>query len=172
MKLHIILLMLLSLAALIGSNFIFGNSLIESHYVVQKQNVDMGFFVLSPHIASLFFVVPITLLTGFLLNRFIVFSESNLPAGVQLFRYLSVWLMNLLLTYLMMKLFVDMLDFYPTPSRVLTMAISVLFSKQLLAYPAVTYIDAMIARFLLNLLTSFFKFIYNFCLLKIYSLVV
>ena len=33
-------------------------------------------------------------------------------------------------------------------------AISVMFSKQLLAYPAVTYVDAILARFILNILTQ------------------
>lgn len=33
-------------------------------------------------------------------------------------------------------------------------AVSVMFSKQLLAYPAVTYVDAILARFILNTLTQ------------------
>jgi len=41
------------------------------HFIVQKQNVDLGIIVLSSHIASLFFVFPITLVTGFLLNNYI-----------------------------------------------------------------------------------------------------
>src|SRR5690554_7532268 len=49
------------------------------NFIFAKQNVDLYFVVLSPHIASLFFVFPITFTTGFLLQKFITFEKSNLP---------------------------------------------------------------------------------------------
>lgn len=98
------------------------------HFVVQKQDVDLGYFVLSGHIASLFFVFPITLVTGFLLNKYITFQLSEIPGWTQFFRYLTVALGALAISYLCMKFFVDILGFYPTPSRVLTIGISVVYS--------------------------------------------
>lgn len=98
------------------------------HFIFAKQNVDLFFVVLSPHIASLFVVFPITFTTGFLLNRYITFSGSNLPWRTQFFRYLLVGLGALLLSYLLMKLFVDYWSFYPTPSRLLIVVIAVLYS--------------------------------------------
>src|SRR5690554_4308240 len=58
------------------------------NFIFLKQNVDLGLIVLSPHIASLFFVFPITFTTGFLLNKHITFQGSPLPSRVQVFRYL------------------------------------------------------------------------------------
>jgi putative flippase GtrA len=98
------------------------------HFVFAKQNFDLLFVVLSPHIASLFLVFPITFCIGFLLNRFIVFSESNLPIKKQFVRYLGVGLTALFLSYVCMKTLVDFLGLYPTPSRLLTILIVVLFS--------------------------------------------
>ncbi len=98
------------------------------HYVFAKQDVDLSLVVLSPHIASLFFVFPITFVVGFLLNRFIVFPESNIPAWTQLSRYLGVGLIALLISYVTMKFLVDGLGFYPTPSKVLSIGVTIIFS--------------------------------------------
>ncbi|MDP4797283.1 MAG: GtrA family protein [Crocinitomicaceae bacterium] len=98
------------------------------HYIFAKQDVDLSLVVLSPHIASLFFVFPITFVVGFLLNRFIVFPESNIPAWTQLSRYLGVGLIALLISYVTMKFLVDGLGFYPTPSKVLSIGVTIIFS--------------------------------------------
>ena len=113
-----------------GSNLVLDTCLyfVCYHFIFDKQNLDLFFVVLSPHIASLFFVFPITFINGFLLNRFIVFSESNLPMKIQFFRYLTAGAITLLISYLSLKLLVDVLLFYPTPSRFLTIIITVLFS--------------------------------------------
>lgn len=98
------------------------------HFILYKQNIDLVIVVLSPHIASLFFVFPITFCIGFLLNRFIVFSESNLTISTQFIRYLGVAIITLLISYFSMKLLVEIFGFYPTPSKLLTTIITVLFS--------------------------------------------
>jgi len=113
-----------------GSNLVLDTVLyfVVFQFLVSKQNIDLGVVVLSPHIASLFFVFPITFCVGFLLNRYIVFSESILPVKVQFFRYLLVGLLALFISYGSMKLLVDILLFYPTPSRLVTIVITVLVS--------------------------------------------
>jgi len=113
-----------------GSNLVLDTVLyfIIFQFLVSKQNIDLGIVVLSPHIASLFFVFPITFSIGFLLNRYIVFPESILPAKVQFFRYLLVGLLALFISYGSMKLLVDVLLFYHTPSRLVTIVITVLVS--------------------------------------------
>lgn len=113
-----------------GSNLVLDSVLyfLAFHFITQKQNIDLGIVVLSPHIAALFLVFPITFMVGFLLNRYIVFPDSNLPVFTQFFRYLSVGIMALVLSYLAMKLLVDLLGLYPTPSRVLATIMTVLFS--------------------------------------------
>ncbi len=113
-----------------GSNLVFDIFLyfVFYNFVFEKENVNLYFLVLSPHIASLFAVFPITFTTGFLLNKFITFEDSELPWNVQIFRYFLVGMGALLLSYLSMKLLVDVLKFYPTPSRFLTVIITVSYS--------------------------------------------
>ena len=113
-----------------GSNLVLDTTLyfVFFQFILAKQNLDLSIVVLSPHIASLFFVFPITFMMGFLLNRYVVFTESKLPFKTQLIRYLTVGIIALLLSYFSMKLFVDVLLFYPTPSRLLSIVITVLFS--------------------------------------------
>ena len=112
-----------------GSNMVLDTMLyfICFHYIFDKQIFDIFTVVLSPHIASLFFVFPITFCFGFLLNRYIVFSDSKLPMWIQFSRYLSVGIAALIISYFSMKILVDIFHFYPTPSRVLTIIITVIF---------------------------------------------
>lgn len=113
-----------------GGNMLFDLVLyfIFFHFVLRKQEIDLFFIVLSPHIASLFFVFPITFVTGFLLNKFITFQDSNLSGKTQLIRYLLVAIGAIVLSYICMKILVDLMGFYPTLSRLLTMVISVIYS--------------------------------------------
>ena len=113
-----------------GGNLLFDIFLyfIFYNFIFEKQNVDLHFVVLSPHIASLFFVFPITFTTGFLLNRYIAFADSNIPWDVQCFRYFIVGMGALLLSYASMKFLVDFLGFYPTPSKMLTVVVTVGYS--------------------------------------------
>lgn len=117
-------------AACGGGNLVFDTLLyfIFYNFIFAKQNVDLVLVVLSPHIASLFVVFPITFVTGFLLQKFITFESSNLPWKVQFFRYFLVGMGALLLNYICLKIFVDGLGFYPTPSKVLTAFIVVAYS--------------------------------------------
>lgn len=113
-----------------GSNFVFDTLLYYAffHYVFKKENVDTGLFVLSSHIASLFAVYPITLLSGFLLNKYITFTSSTLKSTIQLKRYILVSFGAILIVYVFMKLFVDVLGYYPTPSKILTTVVAVIYS--------------------------------------------
>ncbi len=117
-------------AACGGSNLVFDIILyfIFYNFIFAKHNVDLHFVVLSPHIASLFFVFPITFVTGFLLQKFITFEESNLPWKVQILRYFLVGMGALVLSYICMKILVDLFGFYPTPSKILTVFVTVAYS--------------------------------------------
>ncbi len=98
------------------------------HYVLFQEDLDLNVVVLSSHIAALFIVFPITFTTGFLLQKYVTFWESNLKSGVQLYRYFLVSMGAIVISYLLMKLFVDVMGIYPTPSKILTIAISVVYS--------------------------------------------
>ncbi len=98
------------------------------NFVFRHNNLDLNFVTISPHIASLIVVFPITLLTGFWLAKHISFKESTIRGSKQLIRYISVVLANLLINFVCLKLFVDFCGFYPTPSKMLTTFITVAFS--------------------------------------------
>ncbi len=98
------------------------------NFVLQHQMVNLGIVTLSSHIASLCIVFPITLLTGFWLNRYVTFTQSSLRGRKQLFRYCVIVAVNLLVNYFGLKLFVDVCGFYPTPSKMLVTIITVAIS--------------------------------------------
>ena len=83
---------------------------------------------LTPHILTFLIVFPITLLTGFWLNRNITFTQSSLRGYKQLWRYILIVALNLLVNYLGLKLCVDILGFYPTPSKMLITLVTVAIS--------------------------------------------
>ncbi len=98
------------------------------NFVLDKQMLHLKFVTLSPHIASLIIIFPITVLTGFLLQKYVTFTASLLRGHVQLFRYFLVVIANLLINYIGLKLLVDGLHFYPTPSKMIITVFTVIFS--------------------------------------------
>jgi putative flippase GtrA len=98
-------------------NFVFKNSL---HRV--------GPLTFSPHIATFFAVFPVTTVTGFLLQKYVTFTASRLGGGRQLARYVLVVFTNLLINYAGLKIFVDCLHFFPTPSKTIITVITVICS--------------------------------------------
>lgn len=98
------------------------------NFVLDKQNLDLGSIVISPHIAAFIIAFCISFPTGFWLMRSIVFSDSVLRGRVQLFRYFLLVAVCILLNYVFLKLFVEQWGIYPTPSKLLTTVIVVSFS--------------------------------------------
>lgn len=101
--------------------------------ILQHRMLHLGIVTLSSHIASLGIKLPIVFLTGFLLQKYVTFSYSELQGRIQLFRYLVVFLINLTINYIGLKLLVDYFGFYPTPSNmiisILTVGISYFSQK-------------------------------------------
>lgn len=101
---------------------------ISYHYIFNERNFDLGFIVISPHIAALCLVFPITFFNGFLLNKYVAFKESPLRGRIQLFRYGLSVVGALAMNYALMKIFVETLNIFPTPSKILTTGITVIYS--------------------------------------------
>lgn len=97
-------------------------------YVIAGRYLDLGFVVMSPHIATLFIQFPVTFLTGFWLNRNVTFSLSTLSGGTQLFRYVLQNAGAFLLSYLLMKLFVEAVHLYAPLAKPVTDAVVVVYS--------------------------------------------
>lgn len=98
------------------------------HYIIAERFIDLSFVVVSPHIASLILVFPITFFTGFWLNRNIAFRVTEFSSRRQLIRYALSVIGSILINYACMKLFVEQLNIWPTPSKILTTIISVVYS--------------------------------------------
>lgn len=98
------------------------------HFVVAKRLVDLGFVVLSPQIATLVPVFPITFFTGFWLNRHVAFRTPPAHTSRLFFRYALSVGGSILLTYGIQKLLTHVCGFWATPSNVVTYAIVSLYS--------------------------------------------
>ncbi|MDB5015454.1 MAG: hypothetical protein JWQ84_286 [Mucilaginibacter sp.] len=101
---------------------------VSYNFIFKKHNAAIGHIILSPHIASLFFAFCFSLPSGFYLNRYIVFQQSGLKRRTQLIRYLLVVLICVVFNYILMKFFVDYLGWYPTPAKILTTVLVIVFS--------------------------------------------
>ena len=98
------------------------------HFIIAERFIDLGVVVVSPHVASLVIVFPITFFTGFWLNRNVAFQATHLGQGRQLWRYALSVLGSLLLNYVCLKFFVEICDIWPTPAKAATTAVSVIYS--------------------------------------------
>ncbi|HOI79045.1 MAG TPA: GtrA family protein, partial [Petrimonas sp.] len=98
------------------------------NYIIQKQFVPLGFVTISPHIAALLITFPVTLFSGFLLQKYVTFTSSDLRGKEQLVRYMAVVGVNLLINYFGLKLLVEVLHLYPTPSKMVVTLICTIFS--------------------------------------------
>ncbi len=94
------------------------------NFIFDKQNVDLGFVTVSPHVAALGISLPVNFLLGFWLQRNISFKKSPLRGHVQLIRHLTIAMIALVITYLFTKLFVDVCHIYPTIAQIIIYCIT------------------------------------------------
>ena len=60
--------------------------------------------------------------------KYVVFTDSKMKGRVQLFRYFMLYVFNLGLNYVLLRLFVESFKIYPTFAQIITTVIIVLFS--------------------------------------------
>ena len=111
-------------------NFVIGHDLVNIQFTIHNLQFSQA---ITPHIATLCIVFPITLLTGFWLQKYVTFTRSNLPGFKQFARYVTIVAINLAVNYFGLKLCVEGWGWYPTPSKMvitlITVAISYLGQK-------------------------------------------
>ena len=105
------------------------------NYAYGASNVDLGFVVISPHIAAFITEFPITFTIGFLLAKYITFTASTLQGYRQLIRYGLTVCGSILLNYLLLRLFneivfvdSDFIGFWGMLSKIITMVIVIVYS--------------------------------------------
>ena len=98
------------------------------HYIIAERFINLGFIVVSPHVAALILVFPITFFTGFWLNRNVAFRATTFGQGKQLLRYALSVVGSIILNYVCIKLFVEVCHIWATPAKALTTVVSVVYS--------------------------------------------
>jgi putative flippase GtrA len=98
------------------------------HFILKKQILDLNIISISPHIASFLIVFPITFITGFILSKYITFPESQIRRRIQFFRYGLTVIGSIFLNYVLLKLFVEQFNIFPTPSKIITAIIVIAYS--------------------------------------------
>ena len=99
------------------------------NFVFKDRIMDLGFIAFSPHIAAFIIIFPVITLFGFLLQKYVTFTNStDLRGRVQLMRYILIVLANILINYVGLKILVDGLDFFPTPSKMIITVFTVICS--------------------------------------------
>lgn len=98
------------------------------HYIVALRYINLGVVVISPHVAALIIVFPITFFTGFWLNRNVAFRATEFGQGWQLVKYSLTVLGSILLNYVCIKFFVEFCHIWATPAKALTTVVSVAYS--------------------------------------------
>lgn len=117
-------------AACGGMNTVLGLAVyfVGYQYVFARKNFDFGFFAFKPHIAALFLSFCISFTVGFLLNKYVVFTGSNLKGRIQLFRYFLSFSLNLVINYLLLKLLVELFLWNALISQLMTTVVIITIS--------------------------------------------
>ena len=106
-------------------NFVIGHEIVNLQFTIYSFQFAQA---ITPHIATLCIVFPITLFTGFWLQKYVTFTQSNLHGARQLIRYVLIVALNLAINYFGLKLCVEILGWYPTPSKMAITLFTVIIS--------------------------------------------
>jgi putative flippase GtrA len=98
------------------------------HFLLKEANLHLSVFTLSPHVAAVLIAFVVSFPIGFLLQKYITFTNSTLRGRVQLFRYLLIVAFCIILNIVFIKLFVEQFHLFPTIAKVITTFIVVTFS--------------------------------------------
>jgi hypothetical protein len=98
------------------------------NYILHQEDVKIGEYLITAPIAALFLESAVTFSVGFMLNKYLVFTQSNLVGRIQLFRYATVYGTNILLNYALMKILIEGFQFYPSVAKALITIVLAIFS--------------------------------------------
>lgn len=104
------------------------------NFILKKQIVTVLGISISPHIAAFLIVFPITFMTGFILAKYVTFTTSLFRGRKQLFRYGLTVLGAIVINYVLLKLLVESVGIFPTPSKIITTVFVVIYSYILQRY--------------------------------------
>jgi putative flippase GtrA len=117
-------------AACGGGNTLLGFLIYSVSYktIFKNDVLDMGFYAIKSHNASLLVAFLINFPVGFLLMKYVVFIDSPMKGRIQLFRYFFVFICNLFLNYFILNLLVVRLHVNAIFAQVISTAIIITIS--------------------------------------------
>jgi putative flippase GtrA len=117
-------------AACGGGNMVLGFLIFTGvfHFIARQQEVSFGFVTFKSYSFSLFCSSTVVFIVGFLLNKYVVFTASNLKGHIQLFRYFLSAMSSLCINYVLLNGLVLFLHLYPVLAQVIATAIVVTIS--------------------------------------------
>ena len=117
-------------AACGGSNAVLGFLVfVTCHkYIFDEEQFSIGFYAFKSYNAALFVSFCSSFLVGFILNKYIVFTSSNLKGRIQLFRYFLSLLLNLSINYFVLKILVEYFHLDAIIGQVITTLIVIAIS--------------------------------------------
>ncbi|MGY4384605.1 putative flippase GtrA [Pedobacter sp. UYP24] len=93
------------------------------NYILHQQDIHVNIPLIpklvTAHVAALVMSTFVAFIIGFVLNKYLIFTQSNLKGRIQMFRYAAVLGMNLVLNYALIKYLVEGLNFYPSIAQAL-----------------------------------------------------
>jgi len=99
-------------------------------YVFKKQffHLNLINFTFSAYTLSAIVCFLITFVIGFLLMKFIVFTESGLKGRIQFFRYAVSAVISSSVSWGLLKMFIEVFDFFPSLANILASCLVVVVS--------------------------------------------
>ncbi|WP_443939765.1 GtrA family protein [Pedobacter sp. MW01-1-1] len=113
-----------------GSTFVIGylSYYLAYKFLFQTEEIKCLFFTLKRETAALAVDFAVVIPFSFVLNKYVIFTHSEVKSSTQLFRFLNLQLINILLNYVLLTFFVEILGIYPTVSRLVVAILIALFS--------------------------------------------
>ena len=86
------------------------------NFVLDKEQLDLGFVVVSAYVATMLLIFPFTFFTGFWLNRYVTFRHLLSIGG------------SVVVNYAGLKFFVEFCGLWATPSQMLATFVTMIYS--------------------------------------------
>jgi putative flippase GtrA len=116
---------------LIGGGHLTSVGFKVSHTTIDGNDMlmmNLGANAFKVHSFALFCSSTVVFLVGFLLNKYVVFTASNLRGRIQFFRYFLSSLSSFCINYFLLNAMVQYLHFHPVLAQVIVTAIVVTIS--------------------------------------------
>lgn len=113
-----------------GLNMLLGLAVytITFRFILKERTLDLGFYALKAHVASLGLSFIFNVCFGFLLMKFVVFTDSEIPVRTQFFRYFMVCLFNVALNLILLKILVEHFKIDAVVAQICTAVVVVITS--------------------------------------------